>query len=727
MKFIIPVKDINDKDLNHTGGKARALGAMTQKGMNVPEAITITTEAYDTYVTATGLRTNIMMELNRKTDEDIRWEELWDISLRIRNLFVNTPLPGELYETIKKSVESYFTGTSVVVRSSAPGEDTAGTSFAGLHASYVNVKGAESIIEHIKLVWASLWSDASLLYRKELGLDESKSSMAVVVQEIVTGEVSGIGFGQNPNDPSQCIIESVYGLNQGLVDGTLEPDRWILDRAEGGIISHTAAERNQALYPSEGGTALALLPPETKDRPPLTDGNVRKVYRIVMNAEEIFGLPQDVEWTMKDNIIYVLQSRPITTLAGGEKDDKRGWYLSLTKSFENLKSMRHTIEEELIPDLQKETEDLAKTDVSHLSDGEVESEAARRRDIFAKWKKIYWDYFIPFAHGMRLFGTVYNDTVHPDDPYEFLSLLSKGNNMVSIQRNDILQQMASRIQGNNRLTDQLKEGNYTDTSFSSLLRQFVTSHGDLLCRSPLCEEETPDIINMVIEMASADIKGRRGDEELTKKEQMFLSLFEGQKRKDAEEMLDIGRASYNMRDNDNIYMGRLKARVLEAENELSHRSGTAAGGPSSAGHFDSVSLDVNNRAQESGSEHTEAGFRLQARQITGQPAGPGIATGSAHVISNASDLMNFKKSEVLVCDSIDPNMTFAVPLASAIVERRGGMLIHGAIIAREYGLPCVTGITRATELIKTGDRVTVDGYLGIVIIDSASHGTSGNK
>ena len=551
--------------------------------------------------------------------------------------------------------------------------------------------------------------------------------MAVVVQEIVTGEVSGIGFGQNPNDPSQCIIESVYGLNQGLVDGTLEPDRWILDRAEGGIISHTAAERNQALYPSEGGTALALLPPETKDRPPLTDGNVRKVYRIVMNAEEIFGLPQDVEWTMKDNIIYVLQSRPITTLAGGEKDDKRGWYLSLTKSFENLKSMRHTIEEELIPDLQKETEDLAKTDVSHLSDGEVESEAARRRDIFAKWKKIYWDYFIPFAHGMRLFGTVYNDTVHPDDPYEFLSLLSKGNNMVSIQRNDILQQMASRIQGNNRLTDQLKEGNYTDTSFSSLLRQFVTSHGDLLCRSPLCEEETPDIINMVIEMASADIKGRRGDEELTKKEQMFLSLFEGQKRKDAEEMLDIGRASYNMRDNDNIYMGRLKARVLEAENELSHRSGTAAGGPSSAGHFDSVSLDVNNRAQESGSEHTEAGFRLQVRQITGQPAGPGIATGSAHVISNASDLMNFKKSEVLVCDSIDPNMTFAVPLASAIVERRGGMLIHGAIIAREYGLPCVTGITRATELIKTGDRVTVDGYLGIVIIDSASHGTSGNK
>jgi pyruvate,water dikinase len=80
-------------------------------------------------------------------------------------------------------------------------------------------------------------------------------------------------------------------------------------------------------------------------------------------------------------------------------------------------------------------------------------------------------------------------------------------------------------------------------------------------------------------------------------------------------------------------------------------------------------------------------------------------------------LTNFKHGEILVCDAVDPNMTFVVPLAAAVVERRGGMLIHGAIIAREYGLPCVTGIPEATSLIHTGDRLTVDGYLGIVIID----------
>ncbi|MCK7470228.1 MAG: PEP-utilizing enzyme [Desulfomicrobium escambiense] len=109
-------------------------------------------------------------------------------------------------------------------------------------------------------------------------------------------------------------------------------------------------------------------------------------------------------------------------------------------------------------------------------------------------------------------------------------------------------------------------------------------------------------------------------------------------------------------------------------------------------------------------------FVTTARQLTGQPAGPGIARGTARVIINHGDLFTFKAGEILVCDSIDPTMTFVIPLAAAVVERRGGMLIHGAIIAREYGLPCVTGIQDATLFIKTGDTVTVDGYLGIVTV-----------
>lgn len=102
--------------------------------------------------------------------------------------------------------------------------------------------------------------------------------------------------------------------------------------------------------------------------------------------------------------------------------------------------------------------------------------------------------------------------------------------------------------------------------------------------------------------------------------------------------------------------------------------------------------------------------------MIGQPAGPGCCTGFARVINSKEDLKKIKNGEILICDAIDPNMTFLVPLTAGIVERRGGMLIHGAIIAREYGIPCVTGIPDATQWIKTGDQVTVDGHLGIVTI-----------
>ena len=108
-----------------------------------------------------------------------------------------------------------------------------------------------------------------------------------------------------------------------------------------------------------------------------------------------------------------------------------------------------------------------------------------------------------------------------------------------------------------------------------------------------------------------------------------------------------------------------------------------------------------------------------ARQLIGQPASPGVATGSVRCIQGREDLGKFRQGEVLVCDAIQPTMTHLVPLASAIIERRGGMLIHGAIIARELGIPCVNGVRNAAEVLKNGDLVTVDGHLGIVAVGSA--------
>ncbi len=183
-------------------------------------------------------------------------------------------------------------------------------------------------------------------------------------------------------------------------------------------------------------------------------------------------------------------------------------------------------------------------------------------------------------------------------------------------------------------------------------------------------------------------------------------------------MLAIGRASYRLRDNDNLFIGRLSQRLHEARNEAIRRQAVAEI-PELASQLATGRERVVQRltpAPPVSGFHGSGETRLQARQLVGQPAGPGLGVGPARVISQPADLASFKAGEILVCDAVDPNMTFVVPLAGGIVERRGGMLIHGAIIAREYGLPCVTGVPDATRQIRTGDMLTVDGYLGLVII-----------
>jgi len=275
MRFVLPLHEIGEKDRLRVGGKGVALALMAKRGLRVPEAVCITTQAYREYAKLTAIRDQIVMELYRKPFKEMRWEEIWDASLRIRNFFSRTPIPPGLRDMIMPAIRSAFSGKIVSVRSSAPGEDASKTSFAGLHESYINISGEEAILNHIRLVWASLWSDRALLYRQELGLDVEKSVMAVIVQEMVQGERSGVVFGKSPMDESQAVVEAVYGLNQGLVDGTVEPDRWILNRKTGAIISHHAALREKALRPAPRGVRLVSLSAGLKRRPPLE----RRSYR----------------------------------------------------------------------------------------------------------------------------------------------------------------------------------------------------------------------------------------------------------------------------------------------------------------------------------------------------------------------------------------------------------------------------------------------------------------
>lgn len=721
MEPILTLDHISIDDRERVGGKGFALAALAKSGMKLPETVCVTVDAYHRYLATTGLGAQIALELNRKDFAEVRWEEMWDAALRIRNLFMKTDIPTDLRAALENPMASLFVGKPVAVRSSAPGEDSSRTSFAGLHESYLNVQGLAAIFEHLRLVWASLWSDRALLYRQELGLDVEKSSMAVVVQELVVGDRSGVVFGKNPNDPYQAVIESVYGLNEGLVDGRIEPDRWLVDRKSGAIINHFPARRHKLVVAAGESTHLEKLSVDQRDHPPLNDEEIDRVFRLALEAEELFGSPQDVEWTFVGDELYVLQSRPITTVKREDETDNRAWYFSLRRSFDNLKGLRTRVEGELIPEMEREARALAEKDLTRLSNSELAEELAARQRTHDRWKDIYWSEFIPLAHGIRLFGEVYNDAVRPSDPYEFMDLLG-ATEMVSLERNRGLEHMAAMIRADSELADDLRQQSYPspDHPFSRALNDFIDKFGDLSCSAELCTQGSDGIVRLLLEMAARPAaKERFRVSDIASLTESFLSRFEGEKRENMEELLDLGRASYRLRDDDNIYLGmiqnQLRLALEESKARLKDRENFRVDGLDPMEVVNALNDPNYVPEMPVVTSGDEPHFQIRPRQLIGQPASPGVVRGSARVIDSPSNLFDFKAGEILVCDAVDPNMTFIVPLAAGIVERRGGMLIHGAIIAREYGLPCVTGVPNAAALIHTGDQLTVDGYLGIVV------------
>jgi pyruvate,water dikinase len=726
MNLALSAPEIGSTDLSRVGGKALSLAALSQAGFRIPIFICVTTEAYNAFLDGTGLRERILIELHRKDFKQMRWEEIWDCATRIRNLFLRKPLPHVLANALRDAVAERFADRPVAIRSSAPDEDAARSSFAGLHASYINVRGTQAILENIRMVWASLWSDAALLYRQELGLDVGRSTMAVVVQEMVVGRASGVCFSQSPTESSQALVESVYGLNQGLVDGDVEPDRWVIDRDFNRLLKHLPVQRNRQLAAAEDGLKMVSLPAEIGSRPPLTPEQIMAVYELGLQAERHFGAPQDVEWTLRDGELYLLQSRPVTTRTPAPEGDQRAWYLSLHRSFDNLRELRKKIESEQIPAMVRAAEELSKIDLVQLSDRELAVEIRRRWEINDTWVNIYWADFIPFAHGIRLFGQVYNDRLKPDDPYEFVGLLTQ-TDMASLERNRMLEALADQVRLRPELADCLKAGDCGDKApeFRQEIESFIERFGDLSCTvtgGTQCEGATHPLVKILLAMSSRPQapSGSRNRTDAGQLSQRFLDSFPESRREEGLELLDLARASYRLRDDDNIHLGRIEAGLAAAVTEGRRRLNLDGNAAEGRAELEAAlqNLDFGDRMHPNHPTARAESGRIQPRQLTGQPAGPGLAMGKARVVRSHADLADFAQGEILVCDAVDPNMTFVVPLAAAVVERRGGMLIHGAIIAREYGLPCVTGIPDATSLVQSGDLLTVDGYLGIVTVGS---------
>jgi pyruvate,water dikinase len=328
---------------------------------------------------------------------------------------------------------------------------------------------------------------------------------------------------------------------------------------------------------------------------------------------------------------------------------------------------------------------------------------------------------------MRLFGKIYNDLMKPEDPFQFMRLLLSPD-MVSVRRNQMLETLSELIRKDPDNKTCILEGkpDGCKPEVTEQLERILDQFGDLAWEKGRLGQDRGRLLSLVLQMAPRSENGNvlkaQPQMEL---EEAFLSCFEEAQKPYALELLDLGRASYRLRDDDNISMGKIEGQVLaavqEASRRLKERPELESEMPEPDALLRAVRSETIFQKPNTPLQPTvkNRDFSIQSRQILGQPAGPGMAVGKARVVLDASDLFSFQNGEILVCDAVDPAMTFVIPLASGIVERRGGMLIHGAIIAREYGIPCVTGVPDAVHQIRTGDFITVDGHLGIVIIGEA--------
>lgn len=667
---------INSEDIIKTGRKAFNLDQLIKKEIDVPQGIVLTSDLYEEFLDSSRLGSWLSITVEKKALSEMRLEEVWDLSHRINHKFIMTPIPEQIQSLLIKALSS-FSHKALVVRSSSPAEDSGKHSFAGLHDSIVNVRGIVPVLDAIKAVWSSLWSDRALAYLKENSLSLNERSMAVIIQEFIPGDCSGVFFTRHFKDKNQAVIEMVPGLNEGLVSGSVEPDRFVIDRESGEIQRRHQGERTKIVEAYQQGIRFIKLSDQEKSLS-FGEKSIEEIFKLGKSLELEYGEPQDIEWTISKDRVVLLQSRPIT--AGAQR---------VNKSFDELMDLKQQIEDEFMPQLHLMANEFSLLNIEELDVAALENEVEKRRVTLEKWEQIYVDSFIPLAHGVRLFGDMYSRIIQADSPFEFIELLVH-DDFKSLKRNQALEHMALLLKKRER------------GALNREIELFLEEYGQSSFFNERLFKDRDRLIAF-LEHYSEDYSLTKKSENKDKKkllERSFLNAMIALGKENGEELLDLARVSYRLRDDDNLAVGRIRGEYLRARDELNKRQ---------------KGSDESNWRK---SEKSESFFKVKKRHVTGTGASQGIATGLARVIETPDDLFQIRKGEILVCDSIDPNITFIIPLAAGIVERRGGMLVHGAIIAREYGIPCITGVANATEIIATGDVITVDAYNGIVTISN---------
>jgi len=309
--------DAKDVSLETVGGKGKSLARMASAGMLVPTGFYLTTSAYKDFVNKNNLqKTIINLAKPEIVGKTVSFESA---SERIQELIKGAELSSEVISEIREAYGSLNgQDPAVAVRSSANAEDLPDLSFAGQQDTYLNVRGDEALITAIRNCWASLWTPRAISYRHQMGIEQDVVAMAVVVQIMVQSDVSGILFTANPvnGERSEFIVNSSFGLGEAVVGGQVTPDTYVVDRNTLSVKESIIGPKTQKIISSDNqGTILQDVSKQERTQSSLSEELLKELSSTATKVETLFdGVPQDIEWAIYGDKLWMLQSRPITNL-----------------------------------------------------------------------------------------------------------------------------------------------------------------------------------------------------------------------------------------------------------------------------------------------------------------------------------------------------------------------------------------------------------------------------
>lgn len=310
--MILNFDEIKKEDVLIAGGKGANLGEMTSAKINVPRGFVITADDYRDFLKENSIDIFIENEIKKSGNDE---KVLLNVADDFRTKIKSGKFPTLLENAIREKYFNLGDNVRVAVRSSATAEDLPDASFAGQQETYLNVRGLDDVLEQVRSCYASLWVNRAVSYRLHQGYGQSSVSIAVIIQEMVESEKAGVLFTVNPvsKKENEMQINASYGLGESVVSGRVTADSYIVDK-NGEIIEVAIGSKETQIIYGEKNTVEVKVDDNDRKKRALNDTEISELIKSGLKIEKHYKMPMDIEWAIKDDEVYILQARAITTL-----------------------------------------------------------------------------------------------------------------------------------------------------------------------------------------------------------------------------------------------------------------------------------------------------------------------------------------------------------------------------------------------------------------------------